>query len=123
MKKIYSKSALFIVILISFSLSAQKNNGIWTKTSSQKVAKSKALQRKSQPKKSDFYTLNLEALKAQLKQAPKRGKNSKQSDVLIDFPLANGTFDTFRIQEASILHPDLQATMPNSRTYVGFWMP
>ena len=119
MKKIYSKSALFIVILISFSLSAQKNNGIWTKTSSQKVAKSKALQRKSQPKKSDFYTLNLEALKAQLKQAPKRGKNSKQSDVLIDFPLANGTFDTFRIQEASILHPDLQATMPNSRTYVG----
>ena len=119
MKNTYSKSIFFILILFSFGLSAQKKSGIWTKTSSQKVAKSNVLPRKSQPNKGDFYSLDLETLKARLKDAPKRGENSKKPDVLIDFPLANGTLETFKIKEASILHPDLQATMPNSRTYVG----
>lgn len=102
-----------------FGLFAQDTNNLWTKTTQQKAERGKLLKRKSQPHKSDFYQLDINALKSKLKNAPVRGKNLKRSKMLIDFPLANGTFETFQIIERPILHPDLQATMPNSRTYKG----
>lgn len=108
-----------ILILCDFGLFAQNQKKLWTKTTQQKATAGKQLKIKSQPHKSDFYQLDLDALKTSLKNAPKRGESSKPSKVLIDFPLANGSFDTFRVIEAPILHPDLQASMPNSRTYIG----
>ncbi|SFZ90513.1 Por secretion system C-terminal sorting domain-containing protein [Flaviramulus basaltis] len=121
MKQTYLKYIILFLTLLLFSLglSAQNQKLLWTKTTQQKATKSKQLQRKSQPYKKDFYQLDLEALKVSLRNAPVRGKTSQLSNILIDFPLANGSFETFRIIEAPILHPDLQASMPNSRTYVG----
>ena len=105
--------------LLCFGLFAQNKNNLWTKTTQQKAIRGKVLERKSQPNKSHFYQLDIEALKTQLKNVPIRAKSNKQSKVLVDFPLANGTFETFRVLEAPILHPTLQAAMPHSRTFIG----
>ncbi len=105
--------------LLCFGLFAQNKNNLWTKTTQQKAIRGKVLERKSQPNKSHFYQLDIEALKTQLKNVPIRTKSNKQSKVLVDFPLANGTFETFRVLEAPILHPTLQAAMPHSRTFIG----
>jgi subtilisin-like proprotein convertase family protein len=111
---------LFLALFFcGVTLHAQKQSILWTKTTQQKATKGKQIKRKAQPNKSDFYQLDLEALKARLKDAPVKGESSKPSSLLIDFPLSNGSFETFRVTEASIMHPDLQASMPNSRTYVG----
>lgn len=110
---------LFIAFIFNLGLQAQNKKDLWTKSTQQRATQGKQLERKSEPSKKDYYHLDLEALKGSLKNAPVRGESSKLSDVLIDFPLQNGAFETFRITETSILDTALQATMPNSRTYIG----
>jgi len=38
----------------------------------------------------------------------------------VKFPNAEGTFDTYKVVEASVMHPDLQAKYPEIRSYAGY---
>ena len=120
MKHLYPKSIYFLLLTFLFSVFGNSQNGknLWSQTTASKSANSKNLARKSTPKKVLEYSLDTEALKTYLKNAPKR-ETKTESDIVLDFPLSNGSFEQFRIQEASILHPDLQAQMPDSRSYIG----
>ena len=120
MKHLYPKSIHFLLLVFLFSVAGYAQNGetLWTKTSQSRSANSKQTPRKSTPEKALNYSLDIEGLKAYLKNAPQRQVHSN-SDVILSFPLSNGGFEAFQIEEASVLHPDLQASMPNSRSYVG----
>src|SRR5690606_18616885 len=59
--------------------------------------------------------LNTTALKNALAQAPVR--NSGRSNVIIDLPTNNGEIQHFRVYEASVMEPALQAQHPNTRSY------
>jgi subtilisin-like proprotein convertase family protein len=97
---------------------SQNGKNLWSQTSKSKSTNSKKIARKSIPDKMLEYSLDIEELKTYLKDAPKR-ESQTASNVILSFPLSNGNFEEFTIQEASILHPDLQAQMPDSRSYVG----
>lgn len=108
-----------MVLLFSVSSFAQKGESLWTKTTKERASQEKLLFRKSEPNKSEIYQLNLQGLKNGLANAPKRGASSAPSNVILSFPNANGTFSSYRIKEASVMHEDLQASYPNIRSYVG----
>jgi len=107
------------VFLFSMSASAQGNESLWTKVSSEKAKSSKQVFRKSQPKKAYFFQLNLNGLKKVLQNAPKRGEFSGKSNTIVSFPNSNGVLASFRIMEASIMHPTLESKYSNIHTYVG----
>lgn len=120
MKRLYFKPLYFLLLVFLFSVSGYSQNGqaLWVKASQSRVAKLKVSKGVTIPEKSINYTLDIEGLKGYLKDAPKRDSQTNL-DVVLSFPVANGDFEQFKIQEASVLHPDLQAKMPNSRSYIG----
>lgn len=114
------KSIYFLVLVFLFSISGYSQNGqaLWTKTSQSRAAQLKVSEGIIIPEKALNYTLNVNGLKDYLERAPKQGSGFGV-DVVLSFPASNGDFETFKIHEASILHPDLQAEMSNSRSYIG----
>ncbi len=121
MKQSYSKYYLIFISLLFFSISvsAQKSENLWTKTSKENVLASKQILRNSQPTKVKFYKLDINSFKRVLQNAPKRNEFTGVSNVIISFPTENGNFETFRIKEASNMTLELQAKFPEIRSYIG----
>ena len=67
----------------------------------------------------NIYNLNIESMRAALVDAPDRSQNSRTSNVILSFPNSDGKFENFRIVEASVLSPELQARYPDIRSYAG----
>jgi len=121
MIKYYKKSGLFFLAVLMFSLVgwSQNRSSVWTKVTHSKAATEQQRFRKSQPMAAEYYQLNLNALKAQLHNAPNRSDAGALSNVVLDFPGRDGKFDSYRIYEAPVLHADLQAQFPDMRSYIG----
>ncbi|PHR71351.1 MAG: hypothetical protein COA67_06505 [Lutibacter sp.] len=120
MKAIYSKSnnLVFIFLLLPMIIFSQKTESMWKKTSKIDFPSSEKILRKTEPNVASYYQLDIESLKKSLKDTPKRGTSSK-SNVIVDFPHADGKLYSYSVMEASVFHPDLQAKYPNIRSYVG----
>ena len=108
-----------IIFLLSMSVYAQKSESLWTKVSSEKAKNNKQVFRKTQPNKANFYQLNLNGLKQIIQHAPNRAEITGKSNTIVSFPNSNGVFGDFRIMEASVMHPELEAKFPNIHSYVG----
>jgi len=120
MKKTTLQSFLFtLVFLFSATSIAQNGKSMWTKTTKEKASRSERAIRKTEPKKAEFYQLDVTSLKAQLVNAPNRDLTSI-SNLIIDFPIADGTFESFRVSEASIMAPELEAKFPELKSYSGY---
>ncbi|HMC02308.1 MAG TPA: hypothetical protein VKN14_14810, partial [Flavobacteriaceae bacterium] len=121
MKNCYSKLQLILVIVL-FSIqqvNAQKNNSVWTKITKEKIGNAEKVIRKSEPNKAFFFQLNIDNLKAQLLNAPLRGESPKVSNLVIEFPNTDGKMESFRVKEAPVMVPEMQANHPDLRSYVG----
>jgi len=122
MKKSYLKGicALIFCTVLSMPSFAQNGRSFWSKTTTnqQLIAPVKA-DGISRPTKSINYTLNIDALKSVLQNAPDRKGNLSPSNVVLEFPTSNGAFEAYRIMEASVMQEDFQNKYPNIRSYVG----
>ena len=83
------------------------------------LLKAKRLLENQNPKKAEFYQLDVTSLKAVLVDAPNRDV-TQVSNLIIDFPIADGTFESFRVSEASIMAPELEAKFPELKSYSGY---
>jgi hypothetical protein len=122
MKKYFLKLCLLFSTVLFFSASsfAQNNKSFWTKTSKDKISSEALMFRKTQPQKGAYFQLDLESLKTILAAAPIRGNaNINVSDVIVNFPNAQGDLEPFRVMEASIMQSELQAYHSDMRSYVG----
>lgn len=97
---------------------AQNGKSLWSKTSQNQLSKKAQVFRKTQPIKANYYQLNIDGLQQLLQNAPERNTNVN-SNVIISFPTADDTFESFRVTEASVMHPELQNKYPNIRSYSG----
>ena len=117
-------NALIIAVIIGFvSISSptigQNNlNDIWQKTSKSALSEKELINNYYPTENTIIYQLDINALRASVANAPLRGTNSTSS-VVVSFPISNGTFESFRIMEAPVLHPDLAARYPGIKSYVG----
>ncbi len=121
MKNFYTKLGITLVLTLVFSISsfAQNRNSIWQKVNKNDIRTTKLAERTTVPVKAEYFQLDLNQLKQQLSQAPDRNEFSGQSNLIINFPNAQGELENYRIKEASILAPELQIQVPNIRSYIG----
>ena len=122
MKKSYFNWVFTLVLSLLITLPAlsQNKKALWNKTTKTIASSKKALAlRKTEPIKADYYQLDINALKTELQAAPNRNTFSGTSNVILDFPTAEGTFEAYRIKEAPIMEEALQNKYPNIRTYLG----
>ncbi|WP_197077348.1 zinc-dependent metalloprotease family protein [Lacinutrix sp. Hel_I_90] len=120
MKQFYSKFVLILVTILMFSAFSFAQNGksLWSKTTQNEVSKKAQVFRKTQPNKANYYQLDINSLKGLLQNAPDR-KTTQNSNLIISFPTADNTFESFRVSEASVMAPELQAKYPGLRSYAG----
>lgn len=69
---------------------------------------------------SNAYSLDIDQLKAQLKKAPKSETGMQiASNVIIDIPLLDGSFEKYFIYETSNMAPELAARFPEIKSFRG----
>ena len=107
--------SFFMVIVFSGGFA----QNLWNETTSERLSSLTKMDRASNPLDFKLYSLNYEALKSQLSIAPSRDNQSLVSNVIIQFPNPDGTMSSYRMYEASVMHPDLAARYPDIKSYVG----
>ena len=119
MKKNYL-IAFFTILLFNQYSFAQSINNWQIKSDSQTSKTITKPERKIIPNKYKVFSLDFKSLKTNFKSASKRDQNNKLTSTLVlDFPLDNGTTESFLIEKTSVLHPDLEAKYPEIQSFYG----
>ncbi len=71
------------------------------------------------PENSRFVQIDRIALASALSRVPSEFEKEKAESVILPLPLPDGTFENFRIEESSVLEPDLAALHPQIKSYRG----
>ncbi|MEM5565565.1 reprolysin-like metallopeptidase [Psychroserpens sp. AS72] len=108
---------LLLIVLISTNFVLAQNKTLWQRQLIDNTTSIKA--NKQNLPKTQTFSLNVNGLKEALINAPKRGKYTKSSNIIVAFPNEDGTFESFRVVEASVLSPELQERYPNIKSYAG----
>jgi hypothetical protein len=111
MKKIIY-SVLFSVLFFSTIFG---QNGLWTKTSDERVNVLEKMDRSAFPNTYMLYQLDFAAFKSQLQQAPMEN-NEGISNTIISFPNSEGTLERFKIFEAPVMDAVLAANYPDIKS-------
>ncbi len=115
--KITTLILAFLLVFMQHNF-AQNTRSIWTKIEKATLTGKTEVHRAHYPEKANYYQLDLTALKQLLTIAPNKRNFTGKSSLVIGFPTAEGTIENFRVWEAPIMHPDLEAKFPMIKTYV-----
>ncbi len=101
--------SIALLTITSFTF-AQGGKTLWKST----VKKIDAVtyENKKNIKNPQLFELDVNYLKQALSSSPKRFAGGAKSSVTILFPVTNGQFENFRIQESSNMDPELAAKYP-----------
>ncbi|MEZ4853091.1 reprolysin-like metallopeptidase [Flavobacterium sp.] len=110
------KKTLLLVILTFFSLNLFSQKSIWTKVSKERVASLEKMDRDVFPSKYALFQMNFNEFKQLLLAAPMETEAS--SNLIVDFPSANGTLSKYKIFEAPIMEKELADKFPDIKSYV-----
>jgi hypothetical protein len=112
------KKLLLLIIVMSANFAVSQSRTLWQKQIIDNSKKVKAS--KQNLPKTQSYTLNINALKQALVDAPQRDVlYNTSSGVVLSFPNDEGKLESFRIAEASVFSPELQSRYPEIRSYIG----
>jgi hypothetical protein len=111
----------FFLILLSYQFSTAQSINNWKVKSSSELSKTVSKpERKIIPNKYKVFSLDFKSLKTNFKSASKRDQNNKlATSLLLDFPLDNGTTESFIVEKTNVLHPDLEAKYPEIQSFYG----
>lgn len=115
-KNYFVRITVIVLAFFSLSVGSQNSNGLWTAISESKAKQSEQVFRKIELKTEKFYQLNIEGLKSALQNV---GDRENIGNTIISFPNSDGKLNNFKVFEASIMEPELQAEYPNMRSYAG----
>ncbi len=111
---------LVLLITSSQAIFAQtKPTNPWKFVPESDMAK-KSQARQITPTKYRTVTLDVSMMKTLLAQAPLWKTQAAQTkETILTLPMPDGSTERFRITEAPVMHPDLQAQYPTIRSYAG----
>lgn len=113
MKKFFTP---FITFLFALTINAQSSDKFWSLTKDADVKPTG--KRQIIPQKYVVFKLNGTQLKDALFAAPnEKSVKINESNCIITLPLPNGTFQRFKVVEASIMEPGLVNQFPNIKTF------
>ncbi|MBU2921533.1 T9SS type A sorting domain-containing protein [Winogradskyella psychrotolerans] len=110
------KIATIVMAFISLSATSQNSDELWTKVNAVKAKQTEQILRKIELKTETFFQLNIEGLKNALQNV---GTRENTGNTVISFPNSEGKLNRYKVFEASLMEPELQAKFPNMRTYAG----
>lgn len=110
------KITTIVIVFLSLSAMSQNTNELWTNVNETKAKQSKQVIRKIELKTEKFFQLNIEGLKNALQNV---GNRENPGNTVISFPNSEGELNKFKVFEASMMEPELQAQFPSMRTYIG----
>ena len=111
----YKLLTIALLAITSFSF-AQNKSTLWKASS--KKSDMVVLKSSTQLPEKNLFDLDVNGLKQQLVNAPKRVAGSGKSNSLIALPNAEGKFEKFSVYENSIMDPALAARYPEIKSYV-----
>lgn len=113
----------FIFTLLTFFTivftSAQQSDKLWQKRIESEVDNDSKIERRSVPAAFEVFNLDINNLKQQLVNSPKRKESSAKSSTIISFPNEHGNLEKYEVFEASILEEGLQNKFPSIKSYIG----
>ena len=110
------KIATIVMAFISLSATSQNSDELWTNVNAVKAKQTEQILRKIELKTETFFQLNIEGLKNALQNV---GTRENTGNTVISFPNSEGKLNRYKVFEASLMEPELQAKFPNMRTYAG----
>ncbi|WP_300565176.1 reprolysin-like metallopeptidase [Flavobacterium sp.] len=111
------KNLLYVIFTVMF-FSVTNGQSLWNKASEEKLSQLAKMDRATTPSQYQLFSLDFDALKLKLKQAPLDSQGI-QSDLVIDFPSPEGKLDSYRVYEAPIMEAELANKYPDIKSYVG----
>ncbi len=93
----------------------------WKKTEESRIQLRSAESRTIVPDVYQTFTLDIEGLKSYLKNAPAEFSTSAStSGLLLEIPMADGSLETFRVFESSLMESELAARFPSIKSYKAY---
>jgi len=112
------KNLLLFVIAFMFVTGGYSQGFLWIKTSKERLETLPKMERATMPSQYELYTLNYEAMKQQLQNAP-LDSSLLQSTVVIAFPNSDGQLQNYRIYEAPVMEKGLSDKYTGIKSYSG----
>lgn len=111
------KKILLLITVVLFCTYGYSQGVLWKKQSGKDIKQSDLLDRTSVASQYQLFSLDLDLLKLKLKDAPLR--ESKSSNLILQFPDAEGNLKNFRIFEAPVMESGLAEKYPDLKSYAG----
>ncbi len=106
------RNILFPILVFAFSVSAFSQSKYWDTVLFFQPKNTIKTNNNIEPGHYTLLSLNLESFATHLQKAPERNIASRVAGLIVEFPDHNGQFTKYKIQKASVLHPDLVAKYP-----------
>ncbi|WP_132065999.1 choice-of-anchor L domain-containing protein, partial [Aquimarina spinulae] len=113
------RNTLFPILVFAFSVSAFSQSKYWDIVSFPQFRNISKTNNNVDPDHYTLLNLDLKSFTTHLQKAPDRNTASRAAGLIVEFPDQNGQLIKFKIQEASILHPDLAVKYPDIKSYMG----
>lgn len=109
------KKITLLLMIFSLNLGFSQRS-YWTKIDETKLVSKEKFERATIPSKAQFYSLDLQALKDALVNAPMENPEMS-SNLILEFPDFNGNLSRFKVFEAPIMEKGLMDKFPSIKTY------
>ena len=109
---------IFSLLFCAFFVSAQ-NKEAWKEVNNSFNLTESKLRKEVLPLQYKLFSFDYEKFTSKLVNVPLRGEFAEVSDVIVSFPMPNGTIEDFRIIEASTFEESLQRQFPEIRSFAG----
>lgn len=117
--KINFQLLIFSITITIFSI-IQSDAQKWHQVDEKSITSKRSdLTREIVPDKYKTYTISIKSIRSTLEKSPNRFKNSGSTSIIMDIPLADGTFERFSMTRSDVFHPDLAARYPLIKSYTG----
>lgn len=111
---------LFFLLGNGYAQPNQNKTNPWSAVSESFIPLAPNKVRQIIPQSYETLSLDVPMIQNILAEAPVRNAaQAKNKEVELELPMPDGTFQRFRIYEASVMHPDLAAKFPMIQSYAG----
>ena len=110
----------FCLIFCLSGAFSQSGANFWKSIEEDQISIEKNKEYLAPPTEVEHFKLELEELKKTLQKAPMEyTDDAKSRELLIDFPMLNGSIETFAVEESPVFAPELGAKYPSIRSFKG----
>lgn len=109
---------LFIILLVFANHIFAQQKNLWSKIDEVKISNPKQA---TEAKINNYQTfqLKIKDFRDQLKNAPQKSTDLKDSKIRIQIPNHLGKMLSFKIKESPVMHPQLALRFPNNKSFIG----